>query len=266
MKQLSYALILAGMFSGSGLVVAAETSPHTVTGNLNFVTDYRFRGISQTFEDPAIQGGFDYAHSSGFYLGTWASNVEEAELSGSNMEWDVYGGYTFNVGPVAVNVGGLYYWYPGKDERYYDFDGDGVGDSGFDPNTFEVYVGATWKWLNVKYSHTTTKLFGFSDSEGSGYLEANATFALPMDITLGLHVAKQFVAGDIAPGVAHDDYMDWKIGITKPILGFNVGLAYVDTDIEANNVTWGYNTAFAKGSQTEDLADGTVVLSIGKTF
>lgn len=260
MKQLSYALILAGMFSGSGLVVAAETSPHTVTGNLNFVTDYRFRGISQTFEDPAIQGGFDYAHSSGFYLGTWASNVEEAELAGSNMEWDVYGGYTFTVGEVAVNVGGLYYWYPGKDDAPLP-----VG-FGFDPNTFEIYAGATWKWLNVKYSHTTTKLFGFNDSEGSGYLEANATFALPMDITLGLHVAKQFVAGDIAPGVSNDDYMDWKIGVTKPILGFNVGLAYVDTDIEANNVTWGYNTAFAKGSQTKNLTDGTVVLSIGKTF
>ncbi len=256
MKKLAHAIILGGLMSGAATVMAAETSPHTVTGNLNFASDYRFRGISQTFEDPAIQGGFDYAHSSGFYLGTWASNVEEAELAGSNMEWDVYGGYTFSVGDVAVNVGGLYYWYPGKDKVA----------AGFDPNTFEVYAGATWKWLNVKYSHTTTKLFGFADSEGSGYLEANATFALPMDFTLGLHVAKQFVAGDIAPGVSHDDYMDWKVSITKPILGFNVGLAYVDTDIEATNLTWGYNTAFPKGSKVENLADGTVVLTIGKTF
>lgn len=256
MNKLMQAMMLVGMMAGATAAFAEETSPHTVTGNLNFVSDYRFRGISQTFEDPAIQGGFDYAHSSGFYLGTWASNVEEAELAGSNMEWDVYGGYTFNAGGVAINVGGLYYWYPGKDEAA----------AGFDPNTFEVYAGATWKWLNLKYSHTTTKLFGIPDSEGSGYLEANATFALPMDFSLGLHVAKQFVAGDLGPGVSNENYMDWKIGISKPIMGFNVGLAYVDTDVDSGNVTWGFNSNFAKGSKTEDLADGTVVLSIGKTF
>ena len=256
MKKLVHALVLTGLVGVPALAVAAETSPHTVTGNVGFASDYRFRGISQTFEDPAIQGGFDYSHTSGIYLGTWASNVSESELAGANIEWDIYGGYTFNVGDVAINVGGLYYWYPGKDEAA----------AGFDPNTFEVYAGATWKWLNVKYSHSTTKLFGITDSEGSGYLEANASFALPYDITLGLHVAKQFVAGDIAPGVSNDDYTDWKIGISKPILGFNVGLAYIDTDVESSNVTWGFNKAFTKGSKTEDLADGTVVLTVGKTF
>ena len=256
MKKLAHALVLTGLMAMPALATAAEeSSPHSITGNLGFASDYRFRGISQTFEEPAIQGGFDYAHTSGFYAGTWASNVEEAELAGSNMEWDVYGGYTFNVGDVAVNVGGLYYWYPGKDEEA----------AGFDPNTFEVYAGATWKWLNVKYSHSTTKLFGIPDSSGSGYLEANASFALPYDVTLGLHVAKQFVAGDIG-GVSNEDYMDWKIGVTKPILGFNVGLAYVDTDVDADNVTWGLNTDFTKGSDTKNLADGTVVLTVGKTF
>jgi uncharacterized protein (TIGR02001 family) len=54
---------------------AAPASPHTLTGNVGFVSDYRFRGISQTFKEPALQGGFDYSHASGFYLGTWASNV-----------------------------------------------------------------------------------------------------------------------------------------------------------------------------------------------
>lgn len=250
MKLKPLSLLMMAALSAP-LVVQAAESPHTVTGNLGFASDYRFRGISQTFEDPAIQGGFDYAHASGFYLGTWASNVEVTELAGSNMEWDVYGGYTFNAGPVAVNVGGLYYWYPGKDEAA----------GGFDPNTFEVYVGATWEWLNVKYSHSTTELFGITDSEGSGYLEANATFPLPYDITLGLHVAKQFVAG-----TGNEDYMDWKVGVSKPILGFTVGLAYVDTDIDSGNATWGYNTAFTKGSDTKNLADDTVVLTVSKTF
>ena len=249
MKKIVSALVLAGI-TGVPALAMAEDSPHSVTANLGFASDYRFRGISQTFEDPAIQGGFDYAHSSGFYLGTWATNVEPLELAGSNMEWDLYGGYTFNLGNVAVNVGGLYYWYPGKDSAY-----------AANPNTFELYAGATWKWLNVKYSHSTTKLFGITDSEGSGYLEANANFELPAEIMLTLHVGKQFVAGS-----GNEDYADWKIGVSKPILGFNVGLAYVDTDVDANNATWGGMTNFAKGSKTADLTDGTVVLTVGKTF
>lgn len=255
MKKIVSALVLVGIAGVPALAMAGD-SPHSVTANLGFASDYRFRGISQTFEDPAIQGGFDYAHASGFYLGTWATNVEPDELAGSNMEWDLYGGYGFNLGDVAVNVGGLYYWYPGKDKAAY----------GADPNTFELYAGATWKWLNLKYSHSTTKLFGLSDSSGSGYLEANAGFELPAEITLHLHVGRQFVAGDIAPGVSHDDYTDWKIGVSKPILGFNVGLAYVDTNIKSSNVTWGGMTSFAKGSKTADLADSTVVLTVGKTF
>lgn len=253
MKHLSL-LLLASL--GAPVVAQAADSPHSISGNLGLSSDYRFRGISQTFEDPAIQGGFDYAHASGFYAGTWASNVDSNFLAGSNMEWDFYGGYTFNAGPLAINVGGLYYYYPGEDSAFY----------GFNPNTFEVYAGATWEWLNVKYSHTTTKLFGITDSEGSGYLEANASFPLPYDVTLGLHVAKQFVAGDIAPGVSNEDYTDWKISVTKPIMGFNVGLAYVDTDVDSGNVTWGGTTAWTNGSDTKNLADGTVVLTVSKTF
>lgn len=251
MKLKPLSLLLMATLGAPLAVQAAETSPHTVTGNLGLASDYRFRGISQTFEDPAIQGGFDYAHASGFYLGTWASNVDSNFLAGSNMEWDIYGGYTFNAGPVAMNVGGLFYWYPGKDETAFKFD----------PNTFEVYVGATWEWLNVKYSHSTTELFGITDSEGSGYLEANATFPLPYDITLGLHAGKQFVAGS-----GNEDYADWKVSISKPIMGFNVGLAYVDTDVSSSNATWGGTTAWTNGSDTKNLADGTVVLTVGKTF
>ena len=253
MKKIVSALMLAGMVSAPAVVMAAETSPHTVTGNVGFASDYRFRGISQTYEDPAIQGGFDYAHSSGFYLGTWGSNVESLSLNGANMEWDVYGGYTFSVGDVAVNVGGLYYWYPSQTNNAVDID------------TFELYAGATWKWLNVKYSHSTTELFGIVDSENSGYLEANVNVPLPADVTLGLHYGYQGVAGSIS-GVDNDSYSDWKISVSKPILGFNVSLAYVDTDVESSNVTWGYNTAVTKGTDVEDLADGTVVLTVGKTF
>jgi uncharacterized protein (TIGR02001 family) len=253
MKKSLIVLALAGI---SLPALAEETSPHTVTGNLSLTNDYRYRGVSQTFEDPAIQGGFDYAHSSGVYLGTWASNVSEAELAGANIEWDIYGGYTLSMGDFGINVGGLYYWYPGKDEAA----------AGFDPNTFEVYAGVTWKWINLKYSRTTTKWFGVADSEGSGYYEANVTVPLPADISLGLHYGFQDIAGDNAGGGENDDYSDWKVSVSKPILGFNVSLAYVDTNIDAADNVMGFNKAFTKGSETVDLADGTFLISVGKTF
>lgn len=252
MKKLVHALVLTGLVSVPALAVAAEESPHSLSANVGFTSDYRFRGISQTFKDPAIQGGLDYSHASGFYLGTWASNVDPDFLAGSNMEWDFYGGYTFDAGPVAVNVGGLYYYYPGKDEAA----------AGFDPNTFEVYAGATWEWLNVKYSHSTTKLFGIPDSKGSGYLEANVSVPLPYDVSLGLHYGKQFVSG-----TGNEDYSDWKVGVSKEMLGLNFGLAYVDTNVKASNATWGYVTAYNNGgTKTKDLADGTVLVTVSKSF
>lgn len=251
MKKLVHALVLTGLVGVPAAAIAAE-SPHELSANVGFTNDYRFRGISQTFKDPAIQGGLDYSHKSGFYLGTWASNVDPDFLAGSNMEWDFYGGYVFNAGPVEVNVGGLYYYYPGKDEAA----------AGFDPNTFEVYAGVTWEWLNVKYSHSTTKLFGIADSKGSGYLEANVSVPLAYDIELGLHYGKTFVSG-----TGNTDYSDWKIGVSKEMLGLNFGLAYVDTNIKSSNATWGAVTAYNNGgTKTKDLADGTVLVTVSKSF
>jgi uncharacterized protein (TIGR02001 family) len=252
--------LLAAVLAGLPIFAQAAEAPapdYTLTANVGFASDYRYRGISQTYKEPAIQGGFDFSHKSGVYLGTWASNVESGELAGSNMEWDFYGGYNWQVNSdLAVNVGGLYYYYPGKDKTAY----------GFDPNTFEIYVGGTWKWINLKYSYSTTKLFGVTDSSGSGYLEGNVTYPLPADISLNLHYGHQFVAGDIAPGTSNDDYSDWKIGASMPVMGFTVGLAYVDTDVKSSNVTWGYLTDYSLGSKSKDLTSGTAVLTVSKSF
>ncbi|OZA26837.1 MAG: hypothetical protein B7X93_10280 [Hydrogenophilales bacterium 17-61-9] len=245
MKKLVHALVWVGLAGTPAMAVAAETSAHEVTGNVSLNTDYRYRGVSQTFKGPAIQGGFDYAHSSGAYLGAWASNVDSEFLNGANVELDVYGGYSGTVSDdLSYNVGGLYYYYPGQ-------------FSGTDKiNTFEVYAGGTWKWLNVKYSHATTKFFGVDDSKNAYYLEANVTVPLPMDIDLGLHVGHQEVKG--ANGF---DYNDWKVGLSKEIGGFNVGLAYVDTDF--NKADGSFTRSDGK---TRNLAGATVVLSVGKSF
>ena len=93
----------------------APTPEHSLTGNLSLVSDYRFRGISQTWALPAVQGGFDYAHKSGWYAGTWASNVSgNSYNNGAGLELDLYGGVKLPVmGEGTLDLGALAYVYPG---------------------------------------------------------------------------------------------------------------------------------------------------------
>ncbi|MFK7966035.1 MAG: TorF family putative porin [Burkholderiaceae bacterium] len=209
----------------------AEDSP--VTGNLSFTSDYRFRGITQTNEQPALQGGFDWAAGNGLYLGTWASNV--SWVGGENsLEWDFYGGYTGKAGPVEYDVGGLYYWYPGE-------------QLATSPNTFEVYGAVTYNLMTLKYSHALTELFGFENSEGSGYLDLSA--AIPVaGYEIGLHAGYQTVQDQ----ALDCDYVDWSVSGGGSYAGFDVTLAYVDTN--ADTGCW------------SDTGDSTVTLTVGKSF
>jgi uncharacterized protein (TIGR02001 family) len=243
---------------------AAPASDHTFTGNLAFVSDYRFRGVSQTWKRPAVQGGFDYAHASGFYLGTWGSNVSGNTYNNANLEWDFYGGYNGKVNDdLSYNVGVLEYYYPG-------------GKTPTSPsnkyNTFEAYAGVTYKWVNIKYSHTMTDYFGVDasntpanfnggadapngNSKGSGYLEANLTYELMPKLNLIGHVGHQAVHhyGNLS-------YTDYKLGATYEYNAFVFGLAYVGTD--AKNPYY----KFAANGETKELAKDTLVLSVSKTF
>ena len=253
------AMVVALPMAGLGAPVSAAEeadSAHTFTANVGLVSDYRFRGISQTYEDPAIQGGFDYSHASGLYLGTWASNVSGNQYTGGNsMEWDLYGGYRLGLGEVTLDVGLLFYWYPSA--RY-------VG-SGEKYDTLEAYAAATWKWLTAKYSYTLTDYFGVNDStygaigsgdsEGSGYAELNASYPLIEKLSLVGHIGHQSVSG-----YGDLDYTDWKLGLTYDFSGFLLGAAWVDTD--ADDAL--YSVGGAKGIR--ELGDSTVVLSVSRSF
>src|SRR5467141_2961785 len=116
MRKSILSLSVAAAVLVPGLAAAQAAAPSPLTGNMALVTDYRFRGISQTFGKPAFQGGFDYAHSSGFYAGNWNSNVaENAGYPGGNLEMDFYGGYKKAFGDFGLDAGLLYYYYPGTD-------------------------------------------------------------------------------------------------------------------------------------------------------
>lgn len=250
MKKLAYALVLTGLVGAPTLAVAEEpASPHTLSGNISLTSDYVFRGVSQTQNGPAIQGGFDYAHASGFYVGTWASNVDWVSLGykeDSSMEIDLYGGYRGALGDVGYDVGAITYYYPGDDVA-----------GAIDPDTTEVYLGASWKFLSAKYSYVVSDHFvGWTTTtggktNGSYYAELNGTYDLGGGWGVLGHVGYQDVKDN-------DDasYTDWKVGVTKDI-GFGVAtLAYTDTNAEDIPYTWA----------GEKVADGRVFVSFSKTF
>jgi uncharacterized protein (TIGR02001 family) len=258
LKKNLLAVAVASAFALPGAVLAAEAaSPHTITGNLSFVSDYSFRGLSQTLEEPAIQGGFDYAHSSGLYLGTWASNVSQSLYFPANMEWDFYGGWAKTFGDFGVNVGALLYYYPGGEpapgEKY---------------DTTEIYVGGSWKWISAKLSYAVSDFFGGNEttfpvtfsggSDGSMYMELNATYPINDAFSITAHVGQQTVEGT-APGVDLD-YTDYKIGVNYLWSGFNFGLAYKDTDAAEAYYT------YINGTESVFIGDSAVILSVGKTF
>lgn len=231
MRKTLLAVALVAAFAGSTAVQAADApaSPHTFTGNLTVASEYLYRGIAQTDGAPALQGGFDYSHSSGVYLGFWGSNVSwvsDTGLGSASLEMDVYGGYKMAFGDFGLDVGVLTYNYPGS----------GKADGASRPDTTEVYVGGSWKFLSAKYSHTTGSLFGWTKTgqptektEGSGYLELNASYDLGNGYTLVGHVGDQKVKGRETA-----DYTDFKVGATKDLGVGVVGLAYSDTDAKGS--------------------------------
>lgn len=252
MKKLVSALVLSGLTTLS-LSAFAEESPHSFTGNVSLTSNYVFRGISQTGGDAAIQGGLDYSHSSGFYLGTWASNVGWIEdyqgYTSGNMEIDVYGGYRNSAGDISYDVGAIRYMYPGNK------------GAAFEGDTSEVYGAVGWKWFTAKYSYYVSDgVFGFGpNADGSDYLDISASYPIgETGLTVGAHWGtfnfENFPA---------QDYDDWKVSLTysmgkasKLMEGVTIGIAYTDTNASA---AW-------TDLNVTDLGKGTTTVWISKAL
>src|SRR5262245_6851986 len=181
MRKSILTLSVAAALSAPGLAAAqapaaAPASPHTFTGNMGLFSEYRFRGIDQTFGQPAFQGGFDYSHASGFYVGNWNSNVSSgAGFPGGNLEMDFYGGFKKAFGDFGLDVGFIYYYYPGTDSP-----GSGVG-APFNNQTGDVatgkvdnkefYIGGTWKFLSLKYYWAIDDYFSAPGTKNTSYID-----------------------------------------------------------------------------------------------
>ena len=226
---------------------AKPPEPFTITGNFGIYSQYIFRGLTQTDRKPAFQGGFDLAHSTGFYVGTWGSNVSwphDAGLvdHGTSLEWDFYGGYKYAINDAwGLDAGVLYYWYPGS---YLE----GVTK----PNTTELYVAGSWKWASLKYSHAVSNTFGIPDSHNSWYLDLSANYPITDALTLNAHVGRQEYKGS-TNGINNGDildYTDWKLGVTWALAGgWNLGAYYTDTNAkDAGYTLAGRNIGKATGT------------------
>ncbi|WP_422011953.1 TorF family putative porin [Roseateles sp.] len=241
--KLSPSLLVLALAAVALPALADEPAPDPLSFNVGAVTEYRYRGISQTRLKPALQGGIDYADPSGFYVGTWASTIKWIKDAGgdADFELDLYGGYKTEISKgLTLDVGVLQYLYPSNK----------LNPSA---NTLEVYGALSYGPFTAKYSHSTTNLFGFPSSKNSGYLDVSANVDLGDGLTLTPHVGHQTVKHNSAAS-----YTDYSLTLAKDFAGLVLSGAIVGTD--ANK------TAYASPVNGKFMGKTTFVVGLKKTF
>ncbi len=220
----------AAAFGATG--VMAQDSPHSFTGKVGLYSEYEYRGISQTSEKPALQLNLDYGHASGFYVGTFVTNIkwlkDAAEVGGfstsAKIEWDIYAGYKFEVAKDwLLDVGYLRYEYPSS------------GSFSPKPNTDEIYAGITYGPFNAKYSYSINDTFGVPNSEGSDFIEGNIAYPIAdTKWTITGHLGHQKFKNNKSL-----DYTVYKVGFVYDFGGgLNAGAYLKGTDAETALYTY----------------------------
>ncbi|MFA6219278.1 MAG: TorF family putative porin [Erythrobacter sp.] len=220
----------------------ASEGPITLSANVALTTDYRFRGVSLSSGDPAIQGGFDAVHESGFYVGAWASSISGGDAFG-DMELDLYGGWSGDITDgLSVDLGAVYYVYPtediGADVDYYEL----LASLGFSLGPVETTVG-------LGYSPEQSSL----GDDDNLYVYTDLGFGLPgTPVTLTGHIG--YTDGALAPpllaGAADDSGIDWSVGASVSHDAFEIGVAYVGVE----------------GPSIDEFTDDALVATISASF
>jgi uncharacterized protein (TIGR02001 family) len=213
-KQLTLAIALVVSTTLTPPVFAGDTTiPGEFSANVAFTTNYMYRGVTQTSDGPAIQGGFDYSNEA-FYIGTWASSLDFGDTSSSGIEIDYYAGYAPTLGHTDLDFGIIYYTYP-----------DSI-DDGAEQDFVEIYAAAGG---NLTDSITASvKLSYSSDFYGetgeAWYPELNVAYAINERFSVDGHVGSQTFKDDLV-----DDYTDWNVGLTYSSEWADFDLRYYDT-------------------------------------
>ncbi len=224
------AAVLSLVAAGAFAQAKAPEPDYTLSFNAGVVTDYRYRGISQSRLKPAVQGGLDFAHKSGLYAGAWASsikwitdyNLAAAPVDGS-VELDLYAGYKGSINKdVGYDVGVLAYQYVGNSLK------NTLGGGVFaNANTTELYGAITTGPITAKYSHSVGKtLFGAINSKGAGYIDLSGTFDLGDGWTVIPHLGYQRVSSKATAFYGMPlSYTDYSLTVTKDLGNGLVGSA-----------------------------------------
>lgn len=293
---------LIGTLSVPGMVFAEDAPAPALTMNIALVSNYIFRGLTQTNNKPAVQGGIDYAHGSGFYVGTWLSNIswytdqnagvksapqalsaptaaQSAPAFGTNyvtgksnqasLEWDFYGGYKGGFADDwTYDLGLLRYQYPGT------YDNTGAYRN---PSTTEVYGAIGYKWLTLKYSKGISRhTFGVNESKGADYIDLSAAVPLAdSGVTLQAHVGHQrypsnanlgyfTTAGASGANNGLFSYTDYKLGLTKDYAGFTFGVAY--TYANTKDTAQDNDTTVYMNAFGKNIGRSHVMATVSRTF
>jgi len=212
-RALTLSVVAATTLLASAPQAYGEDTPKiSFSANAALVSDYRFRGISLSDKDFALQGGFDITSETGFYVGTWGSSIEQFE--GAELELDFYGGYATNFSELDFDIGILAYTYPGSDDTTY----------------WEAYTSIGGSMGTVGWTLGTAYAF---DQESIGdddniyvYLDTSAPLG-DSSFSATTHIAHE-------DGAFGSNKWDWSIGLSYNHEKFSLGVAYVDTDLETN--------------------------------
>jgi uncharacterized protein (TIGR02001 family) len=251
----SSALVLSSLFVGAAAMaqtaapaaVAAPEPVYTLAYNIGVVSDYRFRAISQTSTGPALQGGIDFAHKSGFYLGAWASNISWIKdyigATDGSLELDFYGGYKGEISKdFTFDLGVITYQYPSN-------------TAPTNANTTEMYGALSYGPVTAKYSRSLGNFIANPNSSGSSYLEVAATFDLGSGFSLTPHVGRQWIPNVVGNA---GDYTDYALTLAKDFgNGFAVSLAAMGTNADK---------PFYTDTKNKFLANSTAVVGLKYSF
>jgi uncharacterized protein (TIGR02001 family) len=208
--------------ASSAMAWESEDGQHSTSASVGLYSDYIFRGISLTDEDPAIQGSFDYAHSSGLYVGTWASNISDSD--DSNIEIDLYAGFASEFGDTGIgyDVSVLRYTYPGQNSS--------------DELDYTEYLGS------VSYSYFTAMIGYTNNIQGGDGKDAdeiyyNLAFDYELPYGLALNAAIGYTDSDRNDydSSLSDSYMDYTLGLSKSFIGLDWSVAYVGTNSDGED-------------------------------
>lgn len=273
-KSITSAALLAALIAPASTTAqttetGANSSSYTVTGNIALVSDYTFRGLTQSWGTPAIQGCSDLTMKNGFAAGFWASSISDKSYPGASLELDVHADYGLSISDDWSWRVGLYsYLYPKG-----NLDEAGLASRSF--NTVEADAALSWKWLTVKYSRALTDYFGIDveqgyrdDSRGTGYLELNAAIPFNEQWSLALHAGRTDVttrlATPLANGTTDADYTD--IGATlkyqfNPHWSASLGATHAD-----NDAFYGRTASFANAADTRNTGGARGFVTLQGTF